>query len=273
VAAFEGERRYERFGHALFPSVLSRAWLAACHAELGTFAEGSDLGEEGLRIAELVAHPGSLTFASWGIGLLSLHRGDLYRALPLLERAMSLCQEADLPIYSPWIAVALGAAHTLSGHVADAVPLLTQAMEWAIATETISYQALCVLSLGETQLLASRPEEAHVFAERALALARTHQERGHQAYALRLLGDIHARHGPPAIEPAKTHYRQALALAEELGMRPLLAHCHLGLGTLYARTGQPQQVRAELTAAIALYRAMDMTFWLPQAEAALAQVR
>ena len=104
-----------------------------------------------------------------------------------------------------------------------------------------------------------------------LALAREHQERGHQAYALRLLGDITARREPPESEQAGEYYRQALALAEELGMRPLVSHCHLGLGTLYGRMGQVEQARAELTAAIELYRAMDMTFWLPQAEAALAQ--
>ena len=133
-------------------------------------------------------------------------------------------------------------------------------------------QALCSLSLGEAQLLAGRLEEAHALAERALALARAHQERGHQAYALRLLGDIAARREPPESEQAEAHYRQALALAEELGMRPLQAHCHRGLGTLYATIGQQEQARAELSAAIVLYRAMDMTFWLPQTEAALAQV-
>ena len=98
------------------------------------------------------------------------------------------------------------------------------------------------------------------------------QERGNQAYALRLLGEIVARREPPESASAEPHYRQALALAEELGMRPLQAHCHLGLGTLYAQTGRPEPARAELTAAIALYRYMEMTFWLPQAEAALAQV-
>ncbi len=102
--------------------------------------------------------------------------------------------------------------------------------------------------------------------------ARTHQERGHEAYALRLLGDIATHRDPPEVEEAEASYRQALALAEELGMRPLQAHCHLGLGTLYAKTGQREQAHAELSAAIDLYRAMDMTFWLPQAEAALAQV-
>jgi tetratricopeptide (TPR) repeat protein len=151
------------------------------------------------------------------------------------------------------------------------VPLLTQAMEWTIATETVSYQGLCNLSLGEAQLLAGHLEEAYALAERALAHAHTHQERGNQAYALRLLGEIYTHHDPPEIELADTHYRQALALAEDLGMRPLQAHCHLGLGTLYARIGQRQQAHAELTTAIALYRAMDMTFWLPQAEATLAQ--
>jgi hypothetical protein len=63
-----------------------------------------------------------------------------------------------------------------------------------------------------------------------------------------------------------------LALAEELGMRPLVAHCHHGLGRLYGQTGLGEQARAELATAIALYRAMEMTFWLPQAEAVLVQV-
>jgi tetratricopeptide (TPR) repeat protein len=133
-------------------------------------------------------------------------------------------------------------------------------------------QAHCRISLGEAQALAGHLEEADILAEGALAHARTHQERSHQAYALRLLGDIAARREPPEVAQAEAHYRQALALAEELGMRPLQAHCHRGLGTLYATTGQRQQARAALATAIDLYRTMDMTFWLPQAEAALAQV-
>jgi hypothetical protein len=74
------------------------------------------------------------------------------------------------------------------------------------------------------------------------------------------------------VEQTVIHYRQALILADELGMRPLQAHCHLGLGTVYAKSGKPEQARVELSSALALYRAMTMTFWLPQAEAALAQV-
>jgi len=170
------------------------------------------------------------------------------------------------------MAAALGAAYTLAGRVADAVPLLTQAMEQTIATETVGDQTRCSLPLGEALLLAGRLEEAHALTEHTLVLVREHQERGNQAYALRLLGEIAVRREPPDVELAEDYYCQALALAEELGMRPLLAHCHLGLGTLYARTDRREQARAALSAAIDLYRAMEMTFWLPQAEATLAQV-
>jgi tetratricopeptide (TPR) repeat protein len=211
-------------------------------------------------------------WASWGIGLLALRQGDLPKALPLLERAVGSCQEAGFPGYFPRMAAALGAADTLDGRVADAVVLLTQAMEQTIALEMVGLQALCCLSLGEAQVLAGRLEEAHALAERALVHAREHQERGNEAYALHLLGDIAAQRDPPESEPAEAHYRQALALAEELRMRPLMAHCHRGLGMLYLKLGRGAQARPELSAAIALYRTMDMTFWLPQTEAALAQV-
>jgi len=122
------------------------------------------------------------------------------------------------------------------------------------------------------QVLAGRMEEAQVLAERELALTRERQERGHQAYAMHLLGEIAARRDPSEVEPAEAHYRQALALTNELGMRPLQAHCHRSLGTLYAATGQREQARTELSTAIEMYQSMDMTFWLPQTEAALAQV-
>jgi tetratricopeptide (TPR) repeat protein len=272
VAALEGARRLERFGQIFLLAVQSRGHLAWCHAELGMFAEGKALGEEGLRIAEAVAHPTSLMFAYRGVGLLALRRGDLPGALSGLEQAMGICRDADLPAFLPLMAAHLGEAYTLAGRVVDAVPLLTQAVEQATALEMVAHQVLCGLPLGEAQLLAGHLEEAQALAEGALARAREHQERGHQAYALRLLGEVAARCDPPESYRAEDHYRQALALANELGMRPLQAHCHRGLGTLYAATGQREQARTTLSAAIALYRAMDMMFWLPQAEAALARI-
>jgi tetratricopeptide (TPR) repeat protein len=126
--------------------------------------------------------------------------------------------------------------------------------------------------LSEAYLLAGRREEAMQLAGRALALSLERNLRGERAWTLRLLGEIATQRDPRDVEPAEIHYCQALALAEELGMRPLQAHYHRDLGPLYAHAGRRAQARAALAATIALYRAMDMTFWLPQAEAMLAQV-
>jgi tetratricopeptide (TPR) repeat protein len=185
---------------------------------------------------------------------------------------VAICQDAELPFYFPLIAAPLVVAYSLGGCVAEAVPLLTQALEQTRAMERADFQVFCRLSLGEAQLRAGRLEEAQALADQALALACERHERGHEASALRLLGDIAAQHRPSGVGPAEAYYQQAVVLAEELGMRPLHAHCHLGLGTLYAKMDQRELARAELSTAIDLYRAMDMTFWLPQAEAVLAQV-
>jgi tetratricopeptide (TPR) repeat protein len=192
-------------------------------------------------------------------------------ALPCLERAVHICQDADLPVLFSRITVALGVTYTLAGRVTEAVPLLTQARAQAAVSERVNVQNLYRLPLGEAQLLAGHLEEAQALAEQALTLARTHQERSNQAYALRLLGDIVAQREPPEVEQAEAYYHQALALAKELGMRPLLAHCHRGLGTLYAATGQREQASTALSTAIEMYRDMEMTFWLPETEAVLAQ--
>jgi tetratricopeptide (TPR) repeat protein len=192
--------------------------------------------------------------------------------LPRLERAMGICQDTDQPLHFPLIAAALGAAYTLGGRVTDAVLLLTPVMEQSMATEWVGPQALCRLSLGKAQLLAGHLAEAHALTERALALAREHQQRGNQAYALHPLGEIAARREPPEREQAEIYYLQGLALAEELGMRPLQAHCHLGLGTLYSQVGRLEEARAVLSTAIHMYRTLEMSLWLPQAEATLAQI-
>ena len=224
--------RHERFGEVIL-AVFIPGVSRCVPAELGTFAEGNMVGDKGLQSAEAVDHPTSLMFALWGIGLLALRQDDLSRAVPLLEQAVSLCQDADHPAWFPLMAAALGATYTLAGRIADAVLLLTQALAQTMATAVVVNQAICSLALGEAQMLAGRLEEAHALAEGALSLARTHQERGNEAYALHLLGVIAVRRQPPERTLAEAYYQQARTLAEELGMRPFQAHCHLGLGILY----------------------------------------
>jgi tetratricopeptide (TPR) repeat protein len=268
----EGELLYAYFGTGTLPSVSSRNGLVSCLAQLGEFAEGIARSDEGVRIAEAVAHPNSFIFAYHGVGQLYLCKGDVQQAILALEHSVALCQGANLRYLFLWSASDLGAVYTLAGRVTEALSLLEQAVQQATSIRIQSGQSLRVAFLSEATLLAGHLEEALSLARHALDLARTHKERGHEAWILRLLGEIAVQHYPQEVESAEAHYRQALALADELGMRPLVAHCYRSLGTLYVTTGQREQARAELSTAIALYRAMEMTFWLPQAEAALAQV-
>jgi tetratricopeptide (TPR) repeat protein len=272
VASLKGDLLYKRFALAGLPSVVARTWLVWCLAELGAFAEAITCGEEAMRIAEAVEHPYSMSLAYYGIGFLALRKGELQKAIPVLDRSLALCRATPIPDLFPAIASFLGAAYAFSGRVVEALTLLERAVEQATAMRHMMHQSLRVAWLSEAYLLAGRMGEAIAQALRALELARTHKERGHEAYALRLLGEVAARREPLESAQAEAHYRQALALADELGMSPLIAHCHLGLGTLYAKTGRWEQARAELAPAIALYRGMEMTFWLPQAETALALV-
>ena len=164
----------------------------------------------------------------------------------------------------------MGYAYALAGRVTVALPLLEQAVQQITALRSSSHPRW-VAWLIEAYLLAWRWEDASHIAERTYELSRRHKGRGHLAYALWLLGEIAVQHTPSEAAQAAAHYQEALALADALGMRPLQAHCHRGLGTLYGQTGRVEQARAELSAAIALYRVMDMTFWLPPTEEALAQ--
>ena len=231
------------------------------------------MAEEGLRIAETVNTPFILIDACYGVSVVYLRQGDVQRAIPVLERGMGLCQDWHIPVLLPPMATALGLAYALEGCIAAGLALVEHGVEQEVAGDRPRRRlALFVTYLSEAYLLAGRLEEARQRAMQAVDLARQYQQRGNQAWALWLLGESTARQASPEVEPAADYYRQALALAEELGMRPLQAHCHHGLGTLYLKISRLEPAHTELSAAVTLYRAMAMTFWLPQAEAALAQV-
>jgi predicted ATPase len=264
---------HERFGTSGPPAVIARAYLTWSLAELGEFAEGMVRGAEAVQIAETTGEqPYTLSHAYLSTGLLRLRQGDFPQAIAVLERSLGLCQAGDIQILLPYVASSLGYAYALAGRLAEALPLLEQAVEHSVAVQYMILYPLLVAHLGEAYLLAGRIADAGQQARQALERSRDLKQRGHEAYALRLLGEIAAQRQPLEAESAAAAYRQALILADELGMRPLQAHCHRGLGTLYAATGQREQARSELTTAIAMYTSMEMTFWLPQSEAALAQV-
>jgi tetratricopeptide (TPR) repeat protein len=252
--------------------IMSRAWLVRTLSEIGAFAEGRRQGEEALRLATREGQGSTPILAHSYLGILCLAQGDLEQAIRVLEHGLALCRASGNRNDVRSIAAGLGSAAVLQGRLAEGRALLEEAISEGIHTGGRRGLASRVAWLSEVCRLAGHHDEAWQHARQALDLAQQFKERGNEALALHQLGVVHAQTAPPDTAQAETHYHQALALATELGMRPLVAHCHHGLGQLYHQIGRAEQARAALTAAIDLYRAMDMTFWLPQVEAALAQL-
>jgi tetratricopeptide (TPR) repeat protein len=184
-----------------------------------------------------------------------------------LERSLPFCQK--VPYYLPWIASALGYAYAFSGRVAEALPLQAQALHQSTSMGAMQWEARWAGWLGETYLLAGRWEDAMQCSQRALDLSRDRKERGNEAWALRLHGEI-ASH-QTEVATAEAHYNAALAIAVELAMRPLQAHCSYGLARLY-RVARRQVAPERLRTAIALYSGMNMQFWMQKAQTEMDQL-
>ena len=257
--ALEGDLRSERFGAPQIQSALSGACLADVCSQLGRFDEAIAHAEAAVRIAKAADHPLSLFPGVFYLGVAHLRRGDS-RARPGSSSDASTSAERG---------------SSSIGHRTSPRPLapptpspavLTRRARWWRAPSRSSAVVRSYVRAGRSYFLFGGEDLPRGRADRR---GRRLGARASEAHALCLAGDVASAGGA---EDAPGHYREALALASELGMRPLVAHCHRGLGTLYATTGQAQQAYAELAAAIDLYRSMEMTFWLPQTEAALAQV-
>jgi tetratricopeptide (TPR) repeat protein len=273
VERLQGERVYERFGLSGLPSVVARAHLMCCLAELGEFAEARDRGTEGTRIAEEVYDPHGLVNAEFGAATIRILKGEFPEALPGLERGLGLCQSSNLLLMYPRVAAALGFVYAQSGRLPEAVPLLERAVEQATSLRLTNMHATFLTWLAETCLMSGRMEDSVRLTDLALERSRQQKEQGHEAHALRLLGELAARGEPPDIAKSEDCYRRALLLAGELGMRPLLARCHLALGLLYRQAGPRASVEQHLDIAITLFREMDMRFWLEEAEKGLRELR
>jgi tetratricopeptide (TPR) repeat protein len=272
VTALQGEFHQEIIDGTGPLAVFSRARLGVCLAEMGACIEGIGYGTEAIRMAESSEYPYSLIAAHFNTAYVYLCKGELQKAISLFERCLEVAHTLEIPTWLLCITSALGYVYALAERLADAVSLLEQALKQVDSERLNFFRRNAVLWLGESALLTCRLDDALTFAEQSLKLFREHKEQGHEAWALRLLGNIAMHHNPPDIAQAQTYYQQSLSLANELSMRPLQAHCHRSLGTLYSQTGQVEHAHTELSTAIAMYREMEMTFWLPETEAKLAEV-
>ena len=268
--ALEGYLRTERFGSAIIPSVFSEALLSGVLAELGQFDRAVGHAEAAVRTAEAADHPFTLSTGLFSLGFAHFRRGDFPLAIRILEQGIDVCHAWHDFVRTPIFAVALGAAYALAGRADKAHALLQGRVEEFRRRPFHLRPAHILLCAGTICLATGQIDEASSHAREVLALARRLEARGSEAHALCLAGDVVST---SCTEDAEAYYRQALTLAVPRGMRPLIAHCHLGLGKLHRRKGNREQAREQIIIAMSMYREMGMQFWLEQAEAEIPQLQ
>jgi tetratricopeptide (TPR) repeat protein len=223
-------------------------------------------------LAEPTQHAYTVGQAHFAAGWLHLLKGDWAKARPLIEQAIAVLRTGNIILSLPhavassaWVLAQVGEASEALTRLREGEELL----ERHAAKEITLHRGWDYHSLGRAGLLLGRLDEARSLGDRAVKYSPSHSETA--AHALHLLGDIATHPDRFDAESGEAHYGKALALAEPRGMRPLVAHCHLGLAKLYRRTGKRQEAQEHLATAATMYREMDMRFWLEQAEAQITQ--
>ena len=257
------------FGIVVPPAVYGRSIAAWALADLGDFAEGRCLAAQALDIATALDHPHSIIFASIGAGTVHLRRGEAADALAVLERAHALWRTVDLPAVLIELAGPLASAYAAMGRAGEAIALLEEAVAQAIALRHGLGHVLRTGGLAEAYLAAGRVEDAHPLAQLHVQVARTVRLRGTEAWALRLLAEAEIHRETPDAEAAMQALEAALAIADELGMRPLAARCRLTRAALDQARGRPDDACRAATLALAQFRTLDMPRFAAQAEAML----
>jgi len=258
---------YEFFGAGQPPSVHDRCWLIQTLAELGRFAEVVEPEAEAIRIAARTQHAFTVGLAHIYAGTVHLLRGDWAQARSLFEHATAVNRAGNVAsllsqsvVSSAWVLAQLGETSEGLSRLREGEQLLQR----QAARGHVGYLGAYYGRLGRAALVLGRLDDAQRLGDRAVESSP--RQPGFAAHALHLLGDIATHPDQFDAERGETYYRQALTLAEPRGMRPLIAHCYLGLGKLCARTGKCEQAREYLTTATTMYREMDMRFYLEQAE-------
>jgi tetratricopeptide (TPR) repeat protein len=253
----EANLRSECFGAATIMSAHTPTHLSILLSDLGRFDEAIGHAEAAVRIAEAADHPFTLHFGLLALG--SASRGSF--AVRVLERGIEVCRTWHDVVGTPVFAATLGVAYVLAGRTDEAASLAATAVE-EFRRLPLHFRPACILlCAGMISISLRRIDEAAGHAREPCP--QPSFEVGQEAHALCLTGDVALARGD---EDAEGYYRHALVLAGRRGMRPLVAHCHLDLGKMQHRMGNPGQAQEHLTIATAMYREMGMAYWLEQAE-------
>jgi len=266
IAALPADWVNEHFGMAIPVAVFDRAWLIMSLAELGRFAEAAKYETEAIQIADATEYAFSIGWAHLGASMPHLLKGDWLTARTLVEHWIATLRTGNVAIHLPWAVASSAWALAQLGDADRALERVHEAeelLERQAARGIVGHRGWAYHAVGRACLLLGRTDKARQLAERAVGTSQ-HQP-GFAAHALHLLGDLASQ--PDRFDPENStaHYREALALAQKHGMRPLIAHCHLGLGKVYDQIGKPE-AHKNLAIAVKMYREMDMAFWLKQAE-------
>ena len=267
LAALPTEWAHEFFGMAVPPSVFTRGWLIMSLIELGRFSEAAKYEAESIRLAEPTEHAHTVAWAHFAASTLHLLKGDWAKALSRAEKWIAMLHTGNVAIQLPWAVASSAWALAQIGDTSEALNRVRdceQLIERQVATGIVAHRSWAYHAVARACLLLGRLDDARRLGDRAIDSSQ--RQPGFAAHAQCLLGDIAAHPDRSAAETSAAHYRGALALAQLHGMRPLIAHCHLGLGRLYRRTLEPEQARENFTTAMTMYREMDMGYWLKQAE-------
>ncbi len=272
VKQLSGPAALEPHGLSGVPSVLTRGFLAWGLSDLGEFEEAEMYARQGIELADHVKHVFSTAVIYTQSGFAYLRHGNLGTAKKLLQKANTLVREADLQSILSFVAGGLGEVYLLLGRPDDALPILEEAVEPQNLESSINSSIHPITALSEAYRLSGQIAKAILTAEEALRLYRQTQEHCFGAWALYVMAKIQSENGSGQVEQATHTFRQAIELAEELKMRPLLAHCSLELGQFYTKSGETKKARSELMKAIDLFRSLGMGFWQPKAEALLGKL-
>ncbi len=240
-------------------------WLAFALADLGDFDGADAWAARGYAYAEAARHPYSEAIGLTMIGLAALQRGHVDRAVGPLTRALAICRDSNLTVWQAIPASLLGAGLIVADRKDDGLELLEEGVRLSDELGVRAYLARWTALLAEGLLAVGAHRRALEVATRALGAARAYGERAHEAEALRVLAAIAAAQEGADVRVVIEQYREAAALAEELGLRPLLARVHLGIGQAYRQAGRLAEAEAHVATAVVVFSDLGMRVWLERA--------